>query len=466
MRGYKEEGTTTTPFDMAVLNDLDRFHLVERRDRPRAAARRAGRLRQAGDPRQADRAPAVHRRARRRHAGDRATGSGARQATRAYSTESDRTRAATTPEHGRCLRIEPSSTMRTPTGRRATDAATWPRTQTLLEQYGCGPVAFTGTDDALYERHLLFDHVVDAAGGRPARALRGRRPLRPRPARRSAGCRPSRRTTGQNPKRVYYLSMEFLIGRSLANNVINLLLDPLVAAGRASEKHLDWLELARAGARRRPGQRRPRAAGGLLPRLAGHAAAPGHGLRPALRVRHLPAGDRGRLAARAAGQLAAPARPVGGRPPGRDRSRSSSTARSSCAAASLRAIPGQPSTPDRHPVRPARRRLRRQDDQHAAAVGGGRARLLRLPASSASGDFVGAVAETLAAEIAHPRALSRRLHQPRAGRCASCRSTSWSPARWPTSCAASAAATTTGARCPTRSPSSSTTRTRRWPSPS
>lgn len=29
MRGYKEEGTTTTPFDMTVLNDLDRFHLIE-----------------------------------------------------------------------------------------------------------------------------------------------------------------------------------------------------------------------------------------------------------------------------------------------------------------------------------------------------------------------------------------------------------------------------------------------------
>lgn len=28
VRGYKEEGTTTTPFDMAVLNDLDRFHLA------------------------------------------------------------------------------------------------------------------------------------------------------------------------------------------------------------------------------------------------------------------------------------------------------------------------------------------------------------------------------------------------------------------------------------------------------
>ena len=28
VHGYKEEGTTTTPFDMVVLNDLDRFHLV------------------------------------------------------------------------------------------------------------------------------------------------------------------------------------------------------------------------------------------------------------------------------------------------------------------------------------------------------------------------------------------------------------------------------------------------------
>ena len=29
VRGYKEEGTTTTPFDMVMLNDLDRFHLVK-----------------------------------------------------------------------------------------------------------------------------------------------------------------------------------------------------------------------------------------------------------------------------------------------------------------------------------------------------------------------------------------------------------------------------------------------------
>jgi xylulose-5-phosphate/fructose-6-phosphate phosphoketolase len=28
VRGYKENGTTTTPFDMVMLNDLDRYHLV------------------------------------------------------------------------------------------------------------------------------------------------------------------------------------------------------------------------------------------------------------------------------------------------------------------------------------------------------------------------------------------------------------------------------------------------------
>ena len=28
MRGYKEEGTTSTPFDMVMMNDMDRFHLV------------------------------------------------------------------------------------------------------------------------------------------------------------------------------------------------------------------------------------------------------------------------------------------------------------------------------------------------------------------------------------------------------------------------------------------------------
>jgi xylulose-5-phosphate/fructose-6-phosphate phosphoketolase len=48
VRGYKEEGTTTTPFDMAVLNDLDRFHLVsDVIDRVPGLGRRAAYAQQA-----------------------------------------------------------------------------------------------------------------------------------------------------------------------------------------------------------------------------------------------------------------------------------------------------------------------------------------------------------------------------------------------------------------------------------
>jgi hypothetical protein len=36
-----------------------------------------------------------------------------------------------------------------------------PAMKKLLEQYECGPIQFTGTGDALYERHLMFDNVVD-----------------------------------------------------------------------------------------------------------------------------------------------------------------------------------------------------------------------------------------------------------------------------------------------------------------
>jgi xylulose-5-phosphate/fructose-6-phosphate phosphoketolase len=48
VRGYKEEGTTTTPFDMLVLNDMDRFHLVmDVVDRVPGLGPRAAGLRQA-----------------------------------------------------------------------------------------------------------------------------------------------------------------------------------------------------------------------------------------------------------------------------------------------------------------------------------------------------------------------------------------------------------------------------------
>ena len=115
------------------------------------------------------------------------------------------------------------------------------RTAELLEQYGCGPIRFSGHHDALFERHLLFDEIIhpSVAGGRE---------------RFEAAARSVRDVLSQrwleteqtydrlNPKRIYYLSMEFLIGRSLSNNVNNLRLDPFIERA-IREKGLDWPHL-------------------------------------------------------------------------------------------------------------------------------------------------------------------------------------------------------------------------------
>jgi len=111
----------------------------------------------------------------------------------------------------------------------------------LVQQYGCGPVRFSGTDEALYERHLVFDNVMDMSviGARErfeAIAHSVRDVLSQR------WIRTEKNYDDRNPKRVYYLSMEFLIGRSLANNITNLLLDP-VARAAMREKDIDAFEL-------------------------------------------------------------------------------------------------------------------------------------------------------------------------------------------------------------------------------
>src|SRR5437867_10622742 len=96
---------------------------------------------------------------------------------------------------------------------------------TLRRQYGCGPVELTGSADALYERHLLFDNVADpAAAGARERYEAFARSVRDVLSQRWV--RTEQTYERANSKRVYYLSMEFLIGRSLTNNITNMLLSP------------------------------------------------------------------------------------------------------------------------------------------------------------------------------------------------------------------------------------------------
>jgi starch phosphorylase len=108
----------------------------------------------------------------------------------------------------------------------------------ILRAYGSIPVRLSGQADALFERHLLFDDIVDpAAAGVRERFEAAARSIRDILSQRWVLT--ERAYDRANPKRIYYLSMEFLIGHSLGNNVINLLLDPLVQ--QAIDHHdLDW----------------------------------------------------------------------------------------------------------------------------------------------------------------------------------------------------------------------------------
>jgi len=113
--------------------------------------------------------------------------------------------------------------------------------EAVLDPYEYGPAHLFGTNAGLFERHLLYDNVIDctAADARDrfeafARAVRDILSQR--------WVSTESTYNRLNPKRIYYLSMEFLIGRSLANNVTNLLLDPAVR--KAVEHHrLDWTAL-------------------------------------------------------------------------------------------------------------------------------------------------------------------------------------------------------------------------------
>lgn len=111
----------------------------------------------------------------------------------------------------------------------------------ILKQYGCGLIQFSGTDNGFYERHLIFDNIIDQkiAGSRGkfeafARSIRDVLSQR--------WVLTEQTYERENPKRIYYLSMEYLIGRSLSNNIVNLLIDSIVNQ-TSKQKNIDWLGL-------------------------------------------------------------------------------------------------------------------------------------------------------------------------------------------------------------------------------
>ena len=147
----------------------------------------------------------------------------------------------------------------------------------------------------LYERHLVFDNVI-GIDGRRRRASDLR--LSPAPCAmscRSAGCTRRRPTSARTPSAstIFRWSFSSAARWRTMSPTFCLIPSPKQAV---KQKNLDWFELAGTGTRCGAWEWRARAPGGLLSRFHGHDATSGHGLRLALRIRHLQTVHRGRLA--------------------------------------------------------------------------------------------------------------------------------------------------------------------------
>jgi glycogen phosphorylase len=112
-----------------------------------------------------------------------------------------------------------------------------------LAQYSCGPLEIVGgADPDAYDRHLLFDHVVSLEQASQRERFEAvARSLRDLLAQRWVLTEQT--YDAANPKRVYYLSMEFLIGRTLVNNISNLGVEDLVRADLRSDSRQDWIAM-------------------------------------------------------------------------------------------------------------------------------------------------------------------------------------------------------------------------------
>jgi starch phosphorylase len=97
-------------------------------------------------------------------------------------------------------------------------------------------LGLTGKEDAWTDRYLLCEHVLEPSSARARQKFEAiARFSRDLIAHRWVKTRQSREKA--NPKRVYYLSMEFLIGRTLDNNLVNMAAHPLV---ERAVRHEGW----------------------------------------------------------------------------------------------------------------------------------------------------------------------------------------------------------------------------------
>ena len=110
-----------------------------------------------------------------------------------------------------------------------------------LALYECGPLRFAKAED-IYDRRVVFDHAVslEKASDRErfeavARTLRDLLTQR--------WLLTEQTYERVNSKRVYYLSMEFLIGRTLIHNIINLGVEQFVRDNLRSDPRQNWTEV-------------------------------------------------------------------------------------------------------------------------------------------------------------------------------------------------------------------------------
>src|SRR5215467_2068750 len=115
-----------------------------------------------------------------------------------------------------------------------TDTMTPKEVARSFDEYLGGSVHLAGKGNSLYERHILFDNVIEPSAADPRDRFEAfARSVRDILSQRWVSTESTYERL--NPKRIYYLSMEFLIGRSLANNVANLLVDAEVR--KSVERH-------------------------------------------------------------------------------------------------------------------------------------------------------------------------------------------------------------------------------------